>query len=200
MDLVDYDRSVYQNIVAEYTEFATKLSVQDLTFIPISALMGDNVVHKSAKMPWYEGSTLLHHLENVNVGAGQNHVDFRFPVQTVIRPHQDFRGFAGQIASGSVSPDEEVVILPSGRTSRIKSIVTYESELDEAIAGDSVILTLTDEIDISRGDMIVRKNNLPQVANQLECILCWMNEEPLNPQSSYICNTPHDECGRLSMN
>ncbi len=186
MDLVDYDRDVYRKIVADYTEFTTKLSVQDLTFIPLSALVGDNVVHKSTNMPWYEGPTLLHHLENVNIGAGQNHVDFRFPVQTVIRPHQDFRGFAGQVASGSIAPSEEVVILPSGKSSRVKSIVTYESELEEAIAGDSVILTLEDEVDVSRGDMIVRKNNLPQVTNQLECILCWMNEEPLNPQNSYI--------------
>ncbi|HRW04015.1 MAG TPA: sulfate adenylyltransferase subunit CysN [Caldilineaceae bacterium] len=186
MDLVDYDRDVYRKIVAEYTEFTTKLSVQDLTFIPISALKGDNVVHKGDNMPWYEGPTLLHHLENVNVGAGQNHVDFRFPVQTVVRPHQDFRGFAGQIASGSIAPGEEVVVLPSGKASKVKSVVTYEGELEEAIAGDSVIVTLNDEIDISRGDMIVRKNNLPQVANQLECILCWMNEEPLNPQGSYI--------------
>lgn len=186
MDLVDYDRDVYRKIVAEYTEFTTKLSMQDLTFIPISALMGDNVVHKDNNMPWYEGPTLLHHLENVNVGAAQNHVDFRFPVQTVVRPHQDFRGFAGQIASGSISPEEEVIVLPSGKSSQVKSVVTYEGELEEAVAGDSVILTLADEIDVSRGDMIVRKNNLPQVANQLECILCWMNEEPLNPQSSYI--------------
>jgi bifunctional enzyme CysN/CysC len=186
MDLVDYDREVYRQIVAEYTEFTTKLSVQDLTFIPISALAGDNVVHKGNNLSWYEGPTLLHHLENVNIGAAQNHVDFRFPVQTVIRPHQDFRGFAGQIASGSITPNEEVIVLPSGKASRVKSIVTFESEVEEAIVGDSVILTLEDEIDISRGDMIVRKNNLPQVANQLECILCWMNEEPLNPQSSYI--------------
>lgn len=186
MDLVDYDQEIYRKIVADYREFAAKLSIQDLTFIPISALKGDNVVHKSENMRWYEGPSLLHHLENVNVGAGQNLVDFRFPVQTVIRPNQDFRGFAGQIASGSISPEEEVVVLPSGKASRVKSIVTYEGELEEAIAGDSVVLTLADEVDVSRGDMIVRKNNLPQVNSQLECILCWMNEEPLNPQGSYI--------------
>jgi bifunctional enzyme CysN/CysC len=186
MDLVDYDQETYRRIVADYTDFATKLSVQDLTFIPISALKGDNVVNKGENTPWYDGPTLLHHLENVNVGASHNHVDFRFPVQTVIRPNQDFRGFAGQIASGSIMPDEEIIVLPSGKSSKIKSIVTYESELAEARAGDSVILTLNDEIDISRGDMIVRRNNLPQVANQLECILCWMNEEPLNPSGSYI--------------
>ena len=186
MDLVDYDQATYDRIVDDYTEFASKLSIHDLTFIPISALAGDNVVHKSANMAWYEGPTLLHHLENVNIGASRNLVDFRFPVQLVIRPHQDFRGFAGQIASGSIVPGEEIVVLPSGRTSYVQSITTYGSNLAEAAAGDSVILTLTDEIDISRGDMIVRRHNLPQVANQLECIICWMNEEPLNPKGAYI--------------
>ncbi len=186
MDLVDYDAEVFRRIVADYTEFATKLSVQDLTFIPISALMGDNVVHKSDKMAWYDGPTLMHHLENVNVGGSRNLVDFRFPVQMVVRPHQDFRGFAGQIASGTIAPGEEVVIFPSGRGSRVRGIHFLDQELPEAAAGDSVMLTLEDEIDISRGDMIVRKNNLPQVSNQLECTLCWLNEEPLNPQSHYV--------------
>ena len=186
MDLVDYDEKAYQDIVDEYTAFASKLSVQDLTFIPISALMGDNVVHKSAKTPWYEGPTLLHHLENVNVGSSRNLVDFRFPVQMAIRPNQNFRGFAGQIASGSIAPGEDVVVLPSGKTSRVRAVVAYEEELAEAVSGDSVILTLEDEIDISRGDMIVRKKNLPQVANQLECVLCWMNEKPMDPNGSYI--------------
>jgi bifunctional enzyme CysN/CysC len=186
MDLVDYDESVYERIVAEYKEFATKLSVQDMTFIPISALHGDNVVRKSDKMPWYDGPTLLHHLENVNVGATRNLVDFRFPVQMVVRPHQDLRGFAGQIASGTLSPGEEVVVLPSGISSRVKSILTYDGELEEAAAGDSVMLTLEDEIDVSRGDMIVRKNNLPFTANQLECVVCWMNEEPMDTGLTYI--------------
>ena len=186
MDLVDYSQEVYNRIVEEYKAFTTKLSVQGLTFIPISALKGDNVVHKSEQMPWYDGPTLLHHLENVNVGASRNLVDFRFPVQLVIRPHQDFRGFAGQIASGTISPGEEVVVLPSGMSSRVRGVHAMGEELTEAAAGDSVILTLEDEIDISRGDMIVRKNNLPQVGNQLECILCWMNEEPMNPQGTYI--------------
>jgi bifunctional enzyme CysN/CysC len=186
MDLVDYDAQVFKRIVADYTDFATKLSVQDLTFIPISALVGDNVVHKSDKMPWYDGPTLMHHLENVNVGGSRNLVDFRFPVQVVVRPHQDFRGFGGQIASGTITPGEEVVILPSGRSSRVRGLHFLDQELREAAAGDSVMLTLEDEIDISRGDMIVRKNNLPQVSNQLECTLCWLNEEPLNSQSQYV--------------
>jgi bifunctional enzyme CysN/CysC len=172
--------------VDEYTDFAAKLSIQDLTFIPISALMGDNVVNKGENMTWYSGPTLLHHLENVNVGASRNLVDFRFPVQMVVRPHQDFRGFAGQIASGTISPGEEVVVLPSGKASRVRAVHFFEQELQEAVEGDSVMITLEDEIDISRGDMIVRKNNLPQVGNQLECTICWMNEEPLNVHGTYI--------------
>jgi bifunctional enzyme CysN/CysC len=185
MDLVDYDQQVYNQIVADYKEFAAKLSVQDIVFIPISALRGDNVVEKSAAMPWYDGSTLLHHLENVNVGSSRNLVDFRFPVQYVIRPNQDFRGFAGQIASGRVAPGEEVVVFPSGLESRVKSIVTFANGLPEAVIGDSVVLTLEDEIDISRGDMIVRKRNLPQKSNKVDATLCWMSETPLNPDSAY---------------
>lgn len=186
MDLVDFDEKTYRDIVTEFTSFASKLSLQNTVFLPISALMGDNVVDESNNTPWYKGPTLMHHLENVSVGGSRNLVDFRFPVQMVLRPNQDFRGFAGQISSGSISPGEDVVILPSGLESKVKSVVTLEGELPEAAAGDSVTLTLEDEIDISRGDMIVRKNNLPYVANQLECILCWMNEQPLNPSSPYI--------------
>jgi bifunctional enzyme CysN/CysC len=136
-------------------------------------------------MPWYDGPTLLHHLENVNIGASRNLVDFRLPVQYVLRPHQDFRGFAGQIASGRIQPGEDVVVLPSGLESKVKEIVTFEGNLPEAAAGDSVTLTLTDEIDISRGDMIVRKHNLPQKSNQVDALLCWMSDTPLNPQGQY---------------
>jgi bifunctional enzyme CysN/CysC len=186
MDLVNYSQEVFEQVVAEYTDFASKLAMPDLTFIPLSALKGDNVVHKSEQTPWYDGPTLLHHLENVNVGVTRNLVDFRFPVQTVMRPHQDFRGFAGQIASGSIQPGEEVVVLPSGKKSKVAAVVTYQAELAEAFAGDSIILTLEDELDISRGDMIVRTRNLPQVANQLECTLCWMSEDPMNPKGAYI--------------
>jgi bifunctional enzyme CysN/CysC len=185
MDLIDYDQAIYNQIMADYQEFAAKLSVQDIIFIPISALRGDNVVDKSFNMPWYDGPTLLHHLEHVNVGASRNLVDFRFPVQTVIRPNQDFRGFAGRVASGRIAVGEEVVVLPSGLSSRVKSIVTYEGELAEAVHGDSVVLALADEIDISRGDMIVRTRNLPQKSNQLDAILCWMSETPLNRQGTY---------------
>jgi bifunctional enzyme CysN/CysC len=186
MDLVDYDQATYEAIIADYTEFASKLSVQDMTFIPISALVGDNVAHKSETMDWYDGPTLLHHLENVNIGGSRNLVDFRFPVQMAIRPNQNFRGFAGQIASGSIAPGEDVVVLPSGQVTRIQSIISDEEQLSEAVAGDSVILTLEDELDVSRGDMIVRKKNLPAVANQLECIICWMDETPMNTDGAYI--------------
>ncbi|MBK8047788.1 MAG: sulfate adenylyltransferase subunit CysN [Anaerolineales bacterium] len=186
MDLVDYDETVYQSIMDEYRAFASKLAVQDVVYIPISALRGDNVVNKTDAMPWYDGPTLMHHLENVNVTAGRNLIDFRFPIQMAIRPHQNFRGFAGQIASGSIRPGEEVVVLPSGKVSAVRSIVTYDGDVEEAIAGDSVVLTLEDEIDVSRGDMIARRHNLPQAADQFECILCWMGEEPLNPQTGYV--------------
>ncbi len=185
MDLVDYSQAVYERIMNEFNDFAAKLRVQDVVFIPISALHGDNVVHKSVNMPWYDGPTLLHHLETVNVGATRNLVDFRFPVQYVIRPNQDFRGFAGQIASGRIRSGEEVAVLPSGLTTRVKSIVTFDGELSEAVAGDSVVLTLEDEIDISRGDMIVRVHNLPQKANRLDALICWMDEEPLDPRRTY---------------
>jgi len=186
MDLVEWDQAVFEQIVAEYGAFAEKLEVPSLTFVPISALAGDNVVSKSENMPWYDGTTLLHHLETVNVGASRNMVDFRFPVQYVIRPHQDFRGFAGRIISGTLKPGEEIVVLPSGHGSRIRSIETADGPLPEASAGDSVVLTLEDEIDISRGDMIVRKMNVPSVSQKVEALVCWMGEAPLDPTVPYI--------------
>ncbi|MBA3947009.1 MAG: sulfate adenylyltransferase subunit CysN [Herpetosiphonaceae bacterium] len=185
MDLVHYDEAVYDRIVDEYSSFISKLNAQDVTFIPVSALVGDNVVDKSAYMPWYEGPTLLHHLEHVNVGASHNYVDFRYPVQYVLRPNQNFRGYAGQIASGHISPGEEVVVLPSGLESRVKEIVTLGGNLDEATVGDSVTLTLEDEIDISRGNMIVRKGNLPQKSNEIDATICWMSEDQLDPGKTY---------------
>src|SRR5690606_34711163 len=152
----------------------------------MSALLGDNVVDKSERMPWYEGSTLLHHLETVNVGASRNLVDFRFPVQYVVRPHQDFRGFAGRVASGTIQPGEEIIVLPSGHGSRTRSIDTADGPLQEAAAGDSVVLTIEDEIDISRGDMIVRKMNLPIIGQRFEVLMCWMSETPLDQNISYV--------------
>jgi bifunctional enzyme CysN/CysC len=185
MDLVDYNRDVYEAVVQEYTDFAHKLNVQGVTYIPLSALKGDNVVDKSERMPWYDGSTLLHHLEHVNVGASLNNVDFRFPVQYVVRPNQDFRGYAGQVASGRIAAGEEVVVLPSGLSSKVTSIVTADGQLESANVADSVMLTLEDEIDISRGDMIVRTHNLPQKSNRVDAILCWMGEEPLKVRGDY---------------
>jgi len=186
MDLVGYDTAVYQQIVRDYADFVRKLNVQDVTYIPISALRGDNVVDKSANMPWYDGPTLLHHLEHVNVGASLNNVDFRYPVQTVIRPHQNFRGYAGQVASGRIAQGEDVVILPSGLPSKIAAIVTADGERPSANVGDSVVLTLADDVDVSRGDMIVRTNNLPQKSNRLDATLCWLSEEPLKVGGAYL--------------
>jgi bifunctional enzyme CysN/CysC len=186
MDLVGWDQKVYDAIVQDYREFSRKLAIHDITFIPLSALEGDNVTTRSANMPWYEGQTLLHILENVHVESHRNHVDFRFPVQLVLRPDHDFRGFAGTVTSGSVSVGEEIVALPSGRTSRIKSIVTWDGEQQAAHPGKAVTLTLADEIDVSRGDMLVRRHNLPHAASELEAMLCWLDEEPLDPRTPYI--------------
>jgi bifunctional enzyme CysN/CysC len=192
MDLVDYDEDVFEQIVSEYRDFAEKLDIKDLVFIPISALLGDNIVTRSDNLPWYTGTTLLHHLETVNVGALRNMVDFRFPVQYVIRPHQDFRGFAGRVASGSITPGEDIVVLPSGRQSRVHSVETADGSISEASAGDSVVLTIEDEIDISRGDMIVRKMNLPTVSRRLDAMLCWMDVRPLDAAVSYtLMHTSH---------
>ncbi|MEM6327256.1 MAG: sulfate adenylyltransferase subunit CysN [Bacteroidota bacterium] len=186
MDLVDYAEEVFEDIVDEYTEFAGRLDATDLTFIPVSALVGDNVVDRSENMPWYQGSTLLHHLENVNVTADRNLRDFRFPVQTVIRPNQTFRGFAGTVASGIVRPGDEVMALPAGTRSTVKEVTTYQGDLSEARAGEAVVVTLTDEIDVSRGDMLVRTGNTPTVANSVEAMMCWMSEEPLASDRHYI--------------
>ncbi|MHB2032553.1 MAG: sulfate adenylyltransferase subunit CysN [Gemmatimonadaceae bacterium] len=186
MDAVEYSEETFNRIVAEYADFAEKLAIKDLVFIPISALLGDNIVTHSINMPWYEGSTLLHHLETVNVGADRNLLDFRLPVQYVVRPHQDFRGFAGRIASGVLRPGEEVVVLPGGHSSRVSSIVTADGHVDEAMAGDSVVVTIEDEIEAGRGSMIVRKLNLPTVATRLEAMVCWLSETPLDANTRYV--------------
>jgi len=186
MDLVDYRQEAFDAVVADYSDFAGKLGIQDLAFIPISALHGDNVVARGERLGWYNGATLLHHLESVNVGADRNLVDFRFPVQYVIRPHQDFRGFAGRVASGTVTPGEEVVVLPSGVATRVRSVEAFEGPLAQAAEGDSVVVTLADEVDVSRGDMIVRRNNLPTVGSRLDAMVCWMGEQPLDPATPYV--------------
>ncbi len=186
MDLVGYAEDVYAGIVDAYQDYSQKLDIHDVIFIPVSALKGDNIVEKSERMPWYDGTTLLHYLENIHIAADRNLVDFRFPVQYVIRPHQDFRGFSGKIVSGTIAPGEEIVVLPSRKTAVVKSITTYDGALPEAFAPQSVVLTFDREIDVSRGDMIVRTKNLPQVESRLEAILCWMDETPLSMTIAYI--------------
>jgi bifunctional enzyme CysN/CysC len=186
MDLVGYDKAVFDAIVAEYSAFAEQLGARSLHFIPISALEGDNVVRESDRMPWYTGPSLIHYLETVDAAAYRNRTDFRFPVQLAVRPHQDFRGFAGQVAAGQVVTGDEITVLPSGQRSRVRAIVAGGEEVDTAVQGDSVILTLDDEIDISRGDMIAHSDNLPHSSDTLECTLCWLSNEPLDPQRTYL--------------
>ncbi len=186
MDLVDWGEQVFRKLVEDFTEFASKLEIKDIVFIPVSALHGDNIVERSRHMPWYEGSTLLHHLESVNVEVDRNLLDFRFPVQVVLRPHQDYRGFAGQVASGIIRPGEEVVVLPSNQSSRIRTVEQAGVAVPEAIAGDAVVLTLEDEIDVSRGDMIVRRHNLPVMSPHFDAMLCWMAEMPLDIRQQYL--------------
>ncbi|MFC5050703.1 sulfate adenylyltransferase subunit CysN [Rubritalea spongiae] len=198
MDLVEYSEERYNEIVAEYRELASRLgNLVEITTIPISALRGDNVVDKSENMPWYEGGSLLYHLENVYVGGGENHVEARFPVQWVIRPHSnewhDFRGFAGRVAGGVFKPGDEVLALPSGFKSIVKSIHTADGELEEAFAPQSVTITLDDEIDISRGDMIVKANNPPVSTQDVEAMVCWFSERPLTVRGKYIIRHTEQE-------
>lgn len=189
MDLVDYDESRFEEIKKSYEDFASKLDVKDVRFIPISALKGDNVVNRSKHMSWYEGSTLLYTLENIHIGSDHNHIDCRFPVQTVIRPqteaYHDYRGYAGRIAGGVFKPGDEVVVLPSGFSSKIKSIDTFDGAVDEAFAPMSVTITLEDDIDISRGDMIVRSNNQPEPKQDIDVMLCWLNQKGPQPRAKY---------------
>ena len=189
MDLVDFDQEVFERITAEFAGWAAKLDVHDLTFIPISALHGDNVVERSARMPWYEGTSLLYHLEHVHVASDRNLQDPRFPVQWVVRPmsdeHHDYRGYAGEVASGVFRAGDPVVVLPSGRESRIAAIDSYEGEMDEAYPPLSVTLRLEDDIDVSRGDMICRDHNRPIEAREIDAMVCWMAERPLSPRGRY---------------
>ncbi|MEJ7584030.1 MAG: sulfate adenylyltransferase subunit CysN [Acidimicrobiales bacterium] len=180
MDLVDWSEDRFDEIKAEFREFAMKLDVTDLSFIPMSALLGDNVVDRSMHMDWYEGSSLLHHLEEVHIASDRNLIDPRFPVQYVLRPFSnefhDYRGYAGTLAGGVMRPGDEVVVLPSGFTSTVKAIETVDGKLDEAYAPMSVTVTLNDEIDVSRGDMICRPNNQPHVGQDIDAMVCWMSE------------------------
>tara|TARA_B100000767_G_scaffold47646_1_gene42400 strand:+ start:3209 stop:4474 length:1266 start_codon:yes stop_codon:yes gene_type:complete len=190
MDLVNYDEGRYRDIVNQYKSFSSRLDITDITFIPISALHGDNVVDRSENMTWYGGSTLLHCLENVHVGADRNLQDCRFPVQYVIRPqtdeHRDFRGYAGRIASGIFKPGDKVVALPSEIKSTIKDIYLGEKKLEKAFPPLSVTMTLTDDIDLSRGDMLVRENNQPEKTNVLDARICWLGDKPLNTSSRFL--------------
>jgi len=180
MDLVDYDETVFERIRDEFSDFATRLRVRDMTFIPVSALRGDNVVTRSDNMPWFDGSPLLSHLERLHVASDRNFVDVRFPVQYVIRPQSheviDYRGYAGTVASGVLKAGDRVVALPSGLESTIASIDTADGPVDEAYAPMAVTVTLSDEIDISRGDMLCRPNNMPTVAQDVDAQVCWMDE------------------------
>ncbi|MEC7857064.1 MAG: sulfate adenylyltransferase subunit CysN [Verrucomicrobiales bacterium] len=190
MDLVDYDESVYESIVENFKSFSSRLgNFIDVTFIPISALKGDNVVERSTNMSWYSGSTLLYHLESVYIGSDRNHVQARFPVQWVIRPHSDehhdFRGYAGRVAGGVFKPGDEVQVLPSGFTSEIESIHTADGPMDEVFAPFSCSLLLKDDIDVSRGDMIVKINNPPNRGQDIEAMLCWFSDKKMMIRGKY---------------
>ncbi len=185
MDAVGYRQEVFEAIKAEFEEFARKLHVVDLRFIPISALKGDNVVQRSTRMPWHDGESLLELLETVYIGSDRNMVDLRYPVQRVVRPHMNFRGYAGTVASGMVRQGDEVMALPSMKTSRVKSIVTFDGDVAEAFPPMSVVVTLEDELDVSRGDMLVHKHNLPRVEKHFEAMLVWMGDEPMEVNTAY---------------
>ncbi len=190
MDLVDYKQEVFEKILDEFKSFSTKLEVNDIRFVPISALKGDNIVERSENMPWYQGSTLLYLLETIHIASDYDMINCRFPVQTVIRPfsdeYHDYRGYAGRVSGGIFKPGDKVMALPSGFTSTIKQIDTYDGPIDEAFPPMSVTILLEDEIDISRGDMIVRENNVPQIGQDLEVMLVWMNEKSLKVGGKYI--------------
>ena len=198
MELVDYSETMYEDIISQFEEFSSKLYVKDIRFIPISALKGDNVVNRSENMPWYQGAPLLHTLEHMHISSDVNKIDARFPVQTVLRPQRDgfidYRGYAGRVASGIFRPGDEVTVMPSGFTSVIKSIDTYEGPLQEAYAPMSVSITLEDDIDISRGDMIVKTNNKPEPVQEFDAMLCWLNNTPARPRAKYtIMHTSNEQ-------
>ena len=189
MDLVDYSEARFEEVKAEFRDFAAKLDVHDLVFVPVSALNGDNIVDRSPNMPWYRGSSLLHLLEEVHIASDRNLIDVRFPVQYVIRPYDDewhdYRGYAGQVVSGSLRVGDEVAVLPSGFTSRIAGIDTMDGPLEEAFPPMSVTVRLEDDIDVSRGDLICRPNNRPETSQDIEAMVCWLSESPMDPSGFY---------------
>lgn len=197
MDLVDFSEVVYQNILSHFEEFASKLHIKDMRFIPISALLGDHVVNRSEHMPWYQGAPLLDVLETLHISSDINKIDARFPVQTVLRPqngdHRDYRGYAGRIASGIYRVGDEVTVLPSGFSSTIASINAGFDTLEEAFAPMSVAITLTDDIDISRGDMIVKPNNQPEMQQEFDVMLCWLHHAPAKPRTKYVIQHTSNE-------
>ncbi|PCI09479.1 MAG: sulfate adenylyltransferase [Flavobacteriaceae bacterium] len=198
MDLVDFSEEVFNNIVAQFEEIASKMLVTDVRFIPMSALLGDNVVNRSKNMDWFQGAPMLHTLETMHISSDINKVDARFPVQTVLRPqsesHRDYRGYAGRIGSGVFRKGDEITVMPSGFTSKIKSIDTFDGSLEEAHAPMSVSITLEDDVDVSRGDMIVRTNNKPDASQDIEVMLCWLNNAPAKPRAKYtIKHTTNDQ-------
>lgn len=189
MDLVGWDQKVFDNIIADYREFATRLKTKDIQFIPVSALLGDNIVHRSENMKWYEGVTLLYLLETVHIAGDINHIDMRFPVQQVIRPYKeefhDYRGYAGRISGGVIRPGDQVVVLPSGFSSRVKAVEMNGRQMEEAFAPLSVTVLLEDDIDISRGDMLVREGNIPRQGQDIEAMVCWLGDKPLQLNGKY---------------
>ena len=189
MDLMDDKQEVFEEIKQQFSAFAAKLDVKDIQYVPISALNGDNVVDHSTRMPWYEGGTLRYILENIHVGSDLNHIDPRFPVQYVIRPqsdkYHDYRGYAGRIAGGVFRKGDKVMVLPSGFVTTLESIDVFENELEEAYPPMSVTFRLGDDLDISRGDMIVKENNVPQVSQDIDAMVCWMGETPMRPNTKF---------------
>ena len=185
MDLVDFNQDRFNEICKEYTQFITQLDIPDVQFIPISALKGDNVVEKSDRLSWYEGKSMLHFLETIHISSDRNFDDLRFPVQYVSRPDRDFRGFCAKVASGIVSVGDTLMVLPSKKTSKVTSIVTYDGNVEKAFPPQSVTVTLQDEIDISRGEMLVHPDNLPHIERQFEAMLVWMDEKPMNPNGQF---------------
>lgn len=198
MDLVDFDKQVFDTIVSDYTQFVGSMGIEDITCIPLSALDGDNVVDKSDRTPWYEGPSLLDFLETVPIDQDRNFQDFRYPVQYVLRPNLNFRGFCGKVSSGIVRKGDTVMALPSGKTSKVKSIVTYEGELDYAFPPQCITITLEDEIDVSRGDMLIHPDNLPMADRNFEAMLVWMDEEPMDMNKQfYIKHTTNTTRARV---
>lgn len=189
MDLEDFSEDVYNKIQNDFEKFASRLDVKDVSFIPISALLGDNVVDRSENTPWYDGQTLMHYLENVHIASDHNFIDTRFPVQFVIRPYtdefHDYRGYAGRVAGGVMKKGDKVMLLPTGFTTKIAKIDTADGEIEEAFPPQSVTVLLEDDLDLSRGDMIVRENNKPEVTQDIEVMVCWFNDKPLQMRGKY---------------